>query len=81
MSDGQRRRVQICLGLLKPFRVLLCDEITVDLDVLGRLDLLQFFVEETEQARARQASGRPHCRCRRSSAAMLLCARSARLRR
>ena len=31
VSDGQRRRVQICMGLLKPFKVLLCDEITVDL--------------------------------------------------
>ena len=33
VSDGQRRRVQICMGLLKPFKVLLCDEITVDLDI------------------------------------------------
>lgn len=49
VSDGQRRRVQICLGLLKPYRVLLCDEITVDLDVVGRLDLLRFFKQETEE--------------------------------
>lgn len=49
VSDGQRRRVQICLGLLKPYKVLLCDEITVDLDVIGRLDLLAFFKEECEQ--------------------------------
>jgi len=48
LSDGQRRRVQICLGLLKPYKVLLCDEITVDLDILGRLDLLAFFKEECE---------------------------------
>ena len=48
LSDGQRRRVQICLGLLKPYKVLLCDEITVDLDILGRLDLLRFFQEECE---------------------------------
>ena len=48
LSDGQRRRVQICLGLLKPYKVLLCDEITVDLDILGRLDLLEFFKEECE---------------------------------
>lgn len=26
VSDGQRRRVQLCLGLLRPFDVLLCDE-------------------------------------------------------
>merc|ERR1711966_362552 len=38
LSDGQRRRVQICMGLLKPFKVLLCDEITVDLDILDRME-------------------------------------------
>lgn len=46
VSDGQRRRVQIAMGLLKPFDVLLLDEITVDLDVLGRADLMQFLKEE-----------------------------------
>ena len=30
-------------------QVLLLDEITVDMDVVGRLDLLQFFREECEQ--------------------------------
>ncbi|KAG6546075.1 hypothetical protein Mapa_012481 [Marchantia paleacea] len=49
VSDGQRRRVQICMGLLQPFEVLLLDEITVDLDVVARLDLLSFFKEECEQ--------------------------------
>ncbi|KAK9803153.1 hypothetical protein WJX72_004123 [[Myrmecia] bisecta] len=49
LSDGQRRRVQICMGLLKPYRVLLLDEVTVDMDVVGRLDLLDFFREECEQ--------------------------------
>lgn len=49
MSDGQRRRVQICMGLLKPYEVLLLDEITVDLDVVGRLDLLAFFKRECEE--------------------------------
>lgn len=49
MSDGQRRRVQICMGLLKPYDVLLMDEITVDMDVLGRMDLLDFFRQECEQ--------------------------------
>ncbi|XP_043723904.1 ABC transporter I family member 20 [Telopea speciosissima] len=48
-SDGQRRRVQICMGLLKPFKVLLLDEITVDLDVLGRADLLKFLRKECEE--------------------------------
>lgn len=49
VSDGQRRRVQICMGLLNPFQVLLLDEVTVDLDVVTRLDLLDFFKEECEQ--------------------------------
>ena len=48
LSDGQRRRVQICLGLLRPYKVLLLDEVTVDLDVVGRLDLLEFFKYECE---------------------------------
>ncbi|XP_019196528.1 PREDICTED: ABC transporter I family member 20 [Ipomoea nil] len=47
-SDGQKRRVQICMGLLKPFTVLLLDEITVDLDVLARADLLRFLKKECE---------------------------------
>uniref|UniRef100_A0A1D1ZRQ9 ABC transporter domain-containing protein n=1 Tax=Auxenochlorella protothecoides TaxID=3075 RepID=A0A1D1ZRQ9_AUXPR len=48
-SDGQRRRVQIAMGLLLPYKVLLLDEITVDMDVLGRLDLLHFFKQECEE--------------------------------
>uniref|UniRef100_A0A061R7F4 CCR4-NOT complex subunit CAF16 n=1 Tax=Tetraselmis sp. GSL018 TaxID=582737 RepID=A0A061R7F4_9CHLO len=52
VSDGQRRRVQICMGLLKPYEVLLLDEITVDMDVLGRLDLLEFFRQECEERSA-----------------------------
>ncbi|KAK9822353.1 hypothetical protein WJX74_011049 [Apatococcus lobatus] len=52
VSDGQRRRIQICMGLLKPFKVLLLDEITVDMDVLGRLDLLNFLKEESERRNA-----------------------------
>ena len=87
VSDGQRRRVQMAMGLLRPYEVLLMDEVrerkrhlpsqylwplfppstsfssnplsstrldffirqvTVDMDVVGRLDLLAFFVEECE---------------------------------
>ena len=48
VSDGQRRRVQIMLGLLRPFELLLLDEITTDLDVVTRMDLLAFLKEETE---------------------------------
>ncbi|KNA19195.1 hypothetical protein SOVF_063790 [Spinacia oleracea] len=49
VSDGQRRRVQICMGLLKPYKVLLLDEITVDLDVLARADLLLFLKKECDE--------------------------------
>lgn len=52
VSDGQRRRVQICLGLLHPYKVLLLDEVTVDLDVVTRMDLSEFFKEECEQREA-----------------------------
>jgi len=48
LSDGQRRRVQIAAGLLKPFRVLLLDEVTVDMDVLARADLLAWLAAESE---------------------------------
>jgi len=48
VSDGQRRRVQILMALLKPFEVLLLDEVTVDLDVVARADLLEFLKTETE---------------------------------
>lgn len=37
------------MGLLKPFKVLLLDEITVDLDVLARADLLAFLRKECQE--------------------------------
>jgi CCR4-NOT complex subunit CAF16 len=49
VSDGQRRRVQLLLGLVKPRDVLLLDEITTDLDLVARQDLLEFLREESEQ--------------------------------
>src|SRR5271169_4592824 len=36
------------MGLLRPWTVLLLDEVTVDLDVLVRSDLLEFLRLETE---------------------------------
>jgi len=48
VSDGERRRVQLCMGLLRPWKVLLLDEITVDLDLLTRHNFLQFLKRETE---------------------------------
>lgn len=47
VSDGERRRVQLCMGLLRPWTVLLLDEITVDLDLLTRHNFLQFLKQET----------------------------------
>lgn len=41
--------VQIAMGLLRPFQVLLLDEITVDLDVLGRADLMDFLKGECRE--------------------------------
>lgn len=48
VSDGERRRVQLAMGLLKPWNILLLDEVTVDLDVLVRARLLEFLKNETE---------------------------------
>jgi CCR4-NOT complex subunit CAF16 len=48
VSDGERRRVQLAMGLLRPWRVLLLDEVTVDLDLLSRNDFLAFLKRETE---------------------------------
>jgi len=48
VSDGERRRVQLAMGLLRPWTILLLDEITVDLDLLSRSNFLQFLKRETE---------------------------------
>ncbi|KAI0737684.1 P-loop containing nucleoside triphosphate hydrolase protein [Daedaleopsis nitida] len=62
ISDGERRRVQLCMGLMGDWDVLLLDEatrdeiaasqiqsrVTVDLDVLVRDDLLTFLKEDSE---------------------------------
>lgn len=48
VSDGQRRRVQIFLGLIRPFKILLLDEVTVSLDVVVRQDLLRWLKSESE---------------------------------
>jgi len=50
VSDGQRRRVQLLLGLLHPREVLLLDEITTDLDLIARQDLLALLREESERS-------------------------------
>ena len=48
VSDGERRRVQLAMGLLRPWSVLLLDEVTVDLDLLSRSEFLLFLKRETE---------------------------------
>lgn len=49
ISDGERRRVQLTMGLMEEWDVLLLDEVTVDLDVQVRADLLAFLRSETEE--------------------------------
>jgi CCR4-NOT complex subunit CAF16 len=51
VSDGQRRRVQILLDLERSLSVVLLDEVTADLDVLARADLLHFLRDESERHR------------------------------
>jgi len=48
LSDGQRRRVQLLLGLVRPFEILLMDEITTSLDVIVRQDLLRWLEKESK---------------------------------
>lgn len=49
ISDGERRRVQLCMGLMGNWDVLLLDEVTVDLDALVRAELLAFLVQESKE--------------------------------
>ena len=43
-----RGAVQLAMGLIRPWTVLLLDEITVDLDVLSRAEFLGWLKRETE---------------------------------
>lgn len=52
LSDGQRRRVQLMLGLIRPFKILLLDEVTTSLDVCVRQDLLKWLVKESDERKA-----------------------------
>ena len=49
VSDGQRRRVQLLLDLERQLRLVLLDEVTAELDVLARADLLRFLRAESER--------------------------------
>lgn len=48
ISDGQRRRVQLLIKIYGYWKFLFLDEVTVDLDVLVRLRLLNWIKNETE---------------------------------
>jgi CCR4-NOT complex subunit CAF16 len=49
VSDGQRRRVQLLLDLERAPSVILLDEVTAELDVLARAELLAFLRAECEE--------------------------------
>ena len=46
ISDGQRKRVQIMLGLLKPFKLVLIDEFLSELDIVVRDKFFAYLTEE-----------------------------------
>ena len=49
VSEGQRKRVQLYLNLLHPFRLCLLDEITVNLDLLVKHRLMEYLKKETRE--------------------------------
>lgn len=46
VSDGQRRRVQLFFGLLRPYKILLMDEVTISLDALVRWNILNWIKKD-----------------------------------
>lgn len=46
VSDGQRKRVQIMLALLKPFKLLIIDEFLSELDIIIRDKLFEYLTKE-----------------------------------
>lgn len=47
-SDGQRRRVQLFLSLIRPTKLIILDEVLGLLDILARQDFLAYLVHESE---------------------------------
>ena len=47
ISEGQRKRVQLYLGLIKPFDICLLDEITVNLDILIKDRFMKYLKKES----------------------------------
>ena len=52
VSDGQRRRVQMFFGLLRPYKILLMDEVTISLDALVRWNILQWIKQDIQERNA-----------------------------
>jgi CCR4-NOT complex subunit CAF16 len=48
-SDGQRKKVQIMIKLLKPFQVCIIDEFVADLDILSRSHFFDYMSKECEE--------------------------------
>mmetsp|Transcript_15036 Transcript_15036/g.32409 ORF Transcript_15036/g.32409 Transcript_15036/m.32409 type:complete len:230 (-) Transcript_15036:35-724(-) len=48
-SDGQRKKVQIMIKLLKPFQVCIIDEFVADLDILSRGNFFDYMTRECEE--------------------------------
>lgn len=49
LSDGQRRRVQLFLALIRPSKLIILDEVLGMLDIISRENVLAFLKEETEK--------------------------------
>ena len=52
VSEGQRKRIQLYLNLIKPFKVCLLDEITVNLDILIKDKFMSYLKRESEKNQA-----------------------------
>ncbi|KAF1321028.1 putative non-intrinsic abc protein, partial [Globisporangium splendens] len=52
LSDGQRRRVQLFLALIRPSKLIILDEVLGMLDIISRENVLAFLKEETEKRNA-----------------------------
>jgi CCR4-NOT complex subunit CAF16 len=48
VSEGQRKRVQLYLNLIRPFKICLLDEITVNLDLLVKDKFMNYLKNETK---------------------------------
>lgn len=52
ISEGQRKRVQLYLGLIQPFDICLLDEITVNLDILIKDRFMNYLKKESMERNA-----------------------------